>query len=113
VIQALVASLILHNFARKCVLAGAGVLAKYQTTINNPVFSSCCTISACIASRRRLGAGRVASCSAIPCLNDQAEDYLPHLFGSKGFGVVKGAAALPQVLPRLYAQLTTVSSAQV
>jgi nitric oxide reductase NorD protein len=46
-------------------------------------------------------------------IDEQAEDYLPHLFGSKGFVVVKDAAALPQVLPRLYAQLTTVSSAQV
>jgi nitric oxide reductase NorD protein len=44
---------------------------------------------------------------------EQAEDYLPYLFGSKGFVVVKDAAALPQVLPRLYAQLTTASSAQV
>ena len=40
-------------------------------------------------------------------IDEQAEDYLPHLFGSKGFVVVKDAAALPQVLPRLYAQLTT------
>ncbi len=46
-------------------------------------------------------------------IDEQAEDYLPHLFGSKGFVVVKDAAALPQVLPKLYAQLTQASSAQV
>ncbi|MBI3285035.1 MAG: VWA domain-containing protein [Burkholderiales bacterium] len=39
-------------------------------------------------------------------IDEKAGDYLPHLFGSSGFVVVKHAAELPQVLPRLYLQLT-------
>lgn len=39
-------------------------------------------------------------------IDEKAEDYLPHLFGAKGYIVVKDAAELPQLLPRLYAQLT-------
>lgn len=39
-------------------------------------------------------------------IDEKAEDYLPHLFGAKGYIVVKNAAELPQLLPRLYAQLT-------
>ena len=39
-------------------------------------------------------------------IDEKAEDYLPHLFGAKGYIVVKDAGELPQLLPRLYAQLT-------
>jgi nitric oxide reductase NorD protein len=39
-------------------------------------------------------------------IDEKAEDYLPHLFGAKGYIVVKDASELPQLLPRLYAQLT-------
>jgi len=39
-------------------------------------------------------------------IDERAEDYLPHLFGAKAYIVVKDAAELPQLLPRLYAQLT-------
>nr|WP_315482222.1 VWA domain-containing protein [uncultured Undibacterium sp.] len=42
-------------------------------------------------------------------IDEKAEDYLPHLFGAKGYIVVKDAAELPQLLPRLYAQLTQQS----
>lgn len=39
-------------------------------------------------------------------IDEKAGDYLPHLFGSNGYVLVKNAAELPQVLPRLYIQLT-------
>lgn len=39
-------------------------------------------------------------------IDEKAGNYLPHLFGSSGFVVVRNAAELPQVLPRLYMQLT-------
>lgn len=39
-------------------------------------------------------------------IDEQAGDYLPHLFGAAGYVVVRDAAMLPQVLPRLYVQLT-------
>jgi nitric oxide reductase NorD protein len=39
-------------------------------------------------------------------IDEKAGDYLPHLFGSNGYVVVKNAEELPQVLPRLYIQLT-------
>ena len=39
-------------------------------------------------------------------VDEKAGDYLPHLFGHHGFVVVNNAAELPQVLPRLYMQLT-------
>jgi nitric oxide reductase NorD protein len=39
-------------------------------------------------------------------IDEAAHDYLPHLFGFKGFVIVNKATELPQVLPRLYAQLT-------
>jgi len=42
-------------------------------------------------------------------IDEKAEDYLPHLFGAKGYIVVKDATELPQLLPRLYAQLTQQS----
>jgi hypothetical protein len=31
---------------------------------------------------------------------------LPHLFGANGYAVVRNVQMLPQVLPRLYVQLT-------
>ena len=39
-------------------------------------------------------------------IDEKAGDYLPHLFGSNSYVVVKHAAELPLVLPRLYLQLT-------
>ena len=39
-------------------------------------------------------------------IDEEAHDYLPHLFGHKSFTVVRQAADLPLILPRLYAQLT-------
>jgi nitric oxide reductase NorD protein len=36
----------------------------------------------------------------------EASAYLPHIFGSQGFVVVQQAETLPQVLTRLYAQMT-------
>lgn len=39
-------------------------------------------------------------------IDQKAGDYLPHLFGASGYVMVGNAAMLPQVLPRLYVQLT-------
>ncbi|HJU50210.1 MAG TPA: VWA domain-containing protein, partial [Pseudogulbenkiania sp.] len=39
-------------------------------------------------------------------IDREAGDYLPHLFGSRGYVVVQRAETLPQVLTTLYAQLT-------
>ncbi len=39
-------------------------------------------------------------------IDGQAPDYLPHLFGSSGYAVVRNPAELPHKLPQLYAQLT-------
>ncbi|WP_136413225.1 VWA domain-containing protein [Herbaspirillum sp. ST 5-3] len=39
-------------------------------------------------------------------IDEEAGDYLPHLFGAGGYVVVRDAAMLPQVLPKLYVQLT-------
>lgn len=39
-------------------------------------------------------------------IDEEAGDYLPHLFGASGYVMVRDAAMLPQVLPRLYVQLT-------
>ncbi len=39
-------------------------------------------------------------------IDEKAGAYLPHLFGSNSYIVVKNAAELPLVLPRLYLQLT-------
>lgn len=40
-------------------------------------------------------------------IDRQANDYLPHLFGSKGYVVIRQPAELPERLPLLYAQFTT------
>ncbi len=39
-------------------------------------------------------------------IDDQANDYLPYLFGDKGYAVVNDLARLPMLLPRLYLSLT-------
>ncbi|HJV88025.1 MAG TPA: VWA domain-containing protein [Noviherbaspirillum sp.] len=39
-------------------------------------------------------------------IDEKAGDYLSHLFGAGGYVVVRDAAMLPQVLPKLYVQLT-------
>lgn len=39
-------------------------------------------------------------------IDEQGQDYLPHLFGAGGFVVMRRPAELPDRLPALYAQLT-------
>lgn len=39
-------------------------------------------------------------------IDDQGNDYLPHLFGSDGYVVIRNPSELPKRLPLLYAQLT-------
>ncbi|MFA9460824.1 nitric oxide reductase activation protein NorD [Thiohalorhabdus methylotrophus] len=39
-------------------------------------------------------------------IDRDAEDYLPHLFGSRGYVVIRTPEELPRRLPHLYAQLT-------
>jgi len=39
-------------------------------------------------------------------IDDRAEDYLPHLFGSEGYVLIRRPEELPGRLPVLYAQLT-------
>ncbi|GLQ30873.1 nitric oxide reductase activation protein NorD [Litoribrevibacter albus] len=39
-------------------------------------------------------------------IDDEADEYLPHLFGQNGFVVIKDPAQLPKELPRLYVNLT-------
>jgi len=43
-------------------------------------------------------------------IDDRANDYLPYIFGDKGFIIVNDVAKLPQILPRLYLKLTTANS---
>jgi len=39
-------------------------------------------------------------------IDEQAEDYLPYLFGSRSYVLIKNAAELPKKLPLLYLRLT-------
>ena len=39
-------------------------------------------------------------------IDEEADEYLPHLFGKNGFVVIKDPAQLPKELPRLYVNLT-------
>ncbi|MEB8430648.1 VWA domain-containing protein [Cocleimonas sp. KMM 6892] len=39
-------------------------------------------------------------------IDEQAEDYLPYLFGSRSFVLIRNAAELPKKLPLLYLRLT-------
>lgn len=39
-------------------------------------------------------------------IDEEADEYLPHLFGKNGFMVIKYPAQLPKELPRLYVNLT-------
>jgi nitric oxide reductase NorD protein len=39
-------------------------------------------------------------------IDKQGRDYLPHIFGSSGYVVIRRPSELPQQLPLLYAQLT-------
>lgn len=39
-------------------------------------------------------------------IDEEADEYLPHLFGKNGFVVIKDPAQLPNELPRLYVNLT-------
>ncbi|MCG8043796.1 MAG: nitric oxide reductase, partial [Candidatus Thiodiazotropha endolucinida] len=40
-------------------------------------------------------------------IDSRANDYLPHLFGSTGYVVIRKPSELPRELPRLYAKLTS------
>ncbi|MBW9271574.1 MAG: VWA domain-containing protein [Candidatus Thiodiazotropha sp. (ex. Lucinisca nassula)] len=40
-------------------------------------------------------------------IDSKANDYLPHLFGSTGYVVIRKPSELPSELPRLYAKLTS------
>ncbi len=42
-------------------------------------------------------------------VDDKASDYLPYLFGSQGYEVVSDAQRLPEMLPKLYLNLTGVA----
>jgi nitric oxide reductase NorD protein len=55
------------------------------------------------AVREARAAGLQPFCVTI---DREAEDYLPHLFGSQGFVVIRSPEELPSRLPKLYAQLT-------
>ncbi|RLA33064.1 MAG: hypothetical protein DRR03_08030 [Gammaproteobacteria bacterium] len=39
-------------------------------------------------------------------IDEKAGDYLPHLFGTNGYALVRDPLELPRVLPRWYARLT-------
>ncbi len=39
-------------------------------------------------------------------IDEQAGDYLPHLFGSNGYALIRNPLELPRTLPRWYARLT-------
>ena len=58
------------------------------------------TRMAVIEARR---AGLVPFCVTV---DEEAEDYLPHLFGAEGFVVIRNPLQLPRELPLLYGRLT-------
>ena len=58
------------------------------------------TRQAVLEARR---AGLIPFCVTV---DREAGEYLPHLFGRRGYSVVHDARRLPQVLTRLYARLT-------
>jgi nitric oxide reductase NorD protein len=39
-------------------------------------------------------------------IDNEANEYLPHLFGASGFAVIRKPEDLPKELPLLYAQMT-------
>jgi nitric oxide reductase NorD protein len=39
-------------------------------------------------------------------IDETASDYLPHLFGTQGYVVIRKPSELPKELPLLYARLT-------
>ena len=39
-------------------------------------------------------------------IDTKGSQYLPHLFGTDGYAVIRNPLELPRLLPRLYAQLT-------
>jgi nitric oxide reductase NorD protein len=55
------------------------------------------------AVREARAAGITPFCVTV---DQEASAYLPHIFGSQGFVVAQQAETLPQVLTRLYAQMT-------
>ena len=40
-------------------------------------------------------------------IDNEANEYLPHLFGASGFAVIRKPEDLPKELPLLYAQMTS------
>jgi nitric oxide reductase NorD protein len=40
-------------------------------------------------------------------IDNEANDYLPHLFGAGAYAVIRKAEDLPKELPILYAQMTS------
>ncbi|SGZ10355.1 von Willebrand factor type A domain protein [Moritella viscosa] len=42
-------------------------------------------------------------------IDEEANDYLPYLFGDQGYSVISNAASLPTLLPKLYLNLTSLS----
>jgi nitric oxide reductase NorD protein len=42
-------------------------------------------------------------------IDEQGNDYLPYLFGEQGYAVISDIASLPQLLPKLYLNLTGLS----
>lgn len=62
------------------------------------------TRQAVLEARRK---GLLPFCVAIDDSGDDSgSDYLPHVFGERGFALVDDISRLPQVLPTLYLQLT-------
>jgi len=39
-------------------------------------------------------------------IDEEADEYLPHIFGADGFIVVRKPSQLPRELPQIYARLT-------
>jgi nitric oxide reductase NorD protein len=39
-------------------------------------------------------------------IDEKAKDYLPHLFGTQNYVVIRNPSELPRELPLLYARLT-------
>jgi len=42
-------------------------------------------------------------------IDEEANDYLPYLFGDQGYAVISDAESLPTLLPKLYLNLTSLS----
>jgi MoaA/NifB/PqqE/SkfB family radical SAM enzyme len=54
----------------------------------------------------RAGARRQGLRPFCVTIDEKAGDYLPHLFGTNGYALVRDPLELPRILPRWYARLT-------